>query len=241
MSRPQRIAVVLTHGAFAESAIWNRVIRRLKHRGYDVTAVSNPLRGVADDAAYVRDVVSGLSRPVVLVGHAYGGMVNSEAAAWNPAVRTLVYVAGLAPDPGESAAQLTRAEPGSTLAENLVSSPLACGDRDLRIADHAYHRQFCADLTPDEAGLMAITQRPVTERALSEGLSVSKPGWRSTPSWFVFGSRDVSIPPTVLRSMAERARSCGTREVPGASHAIPASEPDAVVATIVDAARHLQT
>ncbi len=75
--------IVLVHGAFAESASWNRVIQRLHSNRLTAVAVANPLRSVAGDAAYVRDVIAGIGRPVVLVGHSYGGMVISQAAAGN--------------------------------------------------------------------------------------------------------------------------------------------------------------
>jgi pimeloyl-ACP methyl ester carboxylesterase len=43
--------IVLVHGAFAESARWDRVIRRLEDARYDVIAAANALRGLAADAA----------------------------------------------------------------------------------------------------------------------------------------------------------------------------------------------
>jgi pimeloyl-ACP methyl ester carboxylesterase len=240
MSPSEQPVVVLVHGAFAESASWNRVIKRLRDRGLDVLAVANPLRSVEDDGTYLRDVIAGLGRPVVLAGHSYGGMVISEAAAWNPAVRALVYVGAFAPEPGESAGQLAGKFPGSTLGETLVTYPLASGGNEFRIATDKFHQQFCADLDADEAALMAATQRPVTERALGEGLTVSEPGWRPKPSWFVFGESDRDIPVAALRFMAERAGSRRTREVAGASHAIAASQPGEVAAAILDAADHVQ-
>ncbi|MGP3965294.1 alpha/beta fold hydrolase, partial [Nonomuraea sp. 3N208] len=82
--------VVLVHGAFAESASWNRVIQRLHSNQLTAVAAANPLRSVEGDAAYVRDVIAGLGRPVILAGHSYGGMVITQAAAGNPAVRALV-------------------------------------------------------------------------------------------------------------------------------------------------------
>ncbi|GGL02963.1 alpha/beta hydrolase [Sphaerisporangium melleum] len=233
-------AIVLVHGAFAESASWNRVIQRLSGDGGTVVAAANPLRDVEGDAAYVRDVIAGLNRPVVLVGHSYGGMVISQAAAGNAAVRALVYVAGFAPESGEGASLLAGKFEGSTLGAALEPYPLASGGNEFRIATDRFHQQFCADLDAGEAALMAATQRPVTERALTGVLTVDEPAWRTTPSWFVYGERDLNIPAAALRFMAERAGSRGTFEVPGASHAVAASRPDAVTAVIRDAVGHVQ-
>ncbi|GAA2118115.1 alpha/beta fold hydrolase [Actinomadura napierensis] len=236
----EKPAIVLVHGAFAESASWNRVIRRLDGHGLRAVAVANPLRNLAGDAAYVRDVVAGIGRPVVLVGHSYGGMVITQAAAGDPAVRSLVYVGAFAPDSGESALQLSGKFEGSTLGGALVAYPVASGGNEFRIDEEKYHHQFCADLDAEEAALMAATQRPVTERALADGLDASEPAWRTKPSWFVFGEQDRNIPPEAIRFMSERASARGSREVAGASHAIAASQPDAVVACILEAVDHHQ-
>lgn len=232
--------ILLVHGAFAESASWNRVIQRLHSNRLTAVAVANPLRSVEGDAAYLRDVIAGIGAPVVLVGHSYGGMVISQAAAGNPAVRALVYVAAFAPEPGESALLLSSKFEGSTLGQALLPYPVATGGNEFRIDPAKFHHQFCADLDDEEAGLMAATQRPVTERALSDGLAVDQAPWHTTPSWFVHGDKDLNIPAAALRFMAERADSRGTREVAGASHALAASQPDAVTATILDAADHVR-
>src|SRR3954464_3882655 len=109
--------VVLVHGAFAESASWNGVIERLAVQSVEAGAVANPLRSLAGDAAYVRDVIAGIGKPVVLVAHSYGGMVITEAASRNEAVRGLVYACAFAPDQGEAALDLLHRVPGSTLGE----------------------------------------------------------------------------------------------------------------------------
>ncbi|MBD3139801.1 alpha/beta hydrolase [Microbispora bryophytorum] len=240
MTTAEQPVVVLVHGAFAESASWNRVIQRLHDRGLTAVAAANPLRSVEGDAAYVRDVIAGIGRPVVLVGHSYGGMVITQAAAGDDAVQALVYVAAFAPEPGESALALSGKFEGSSLGGALVAYPVSSGGNEFRIAEDTFHHQFCADLDADEAALMAATQRPVTEQALTDGLTVSEPGWRTKPSWFVHGDRDLSIPATALRFMAERAGSRGTREIAGASHAVGASQPDAVAAAVFDAVGHIQ-
>lgn len=112
----QKPAVVLVHGAFAESASWNGVVEQLLAKSIDVIAVANPLRSVSGDAAYVRDVIAGLGKPVVLVGHSYGGLVITEAAAANEFVASLVYVCAFAPEQGESASNC----PASSRAAHLA-------------------------------------------------------------------------------------------------------------------------
>ncbi|MET8122551.1 alpha/beta hydrolase [Micromonospora sp. NPDC005189] len=227
--------IVLVHGAFAESASWNGVIERLG-AAYDVVAAANPLRGVAGDAAYVRDVMRGIGGPIILVGHSYGGMVITQAAADEPSVRALVYVNALCPDTGESALSLSGKFPGSTLAETLVQYPVSTGGNEVAIGQDAYHAQFAADVSADLAALMARTQRPITEQALSDGLS-GDPAWRLLPSWFVFGDADQNIPVAAHRFMAERADPRGQREVVGGSHAMAVSQPSEVAETIIEAVR----
>jgi pimeloyl-ACP methyl ester carboxylesterase len=75
--------VVLVHGAFAESASWNDVIRRLRDRGYTAIAAANLLRSVAGDAEFVASILGSLSSPIVLVGHSYGVVVITNAARDN--------------------------------------------------------------------------------------------------------------------------------------------------------------
>lgn len=125
------IAVVLVHGAFAESATWSGVIARLHDNGVCAIATPNPLRRVTSDAENVRRATEGITGPVLLVGHSYGGAVTTEAAVDNAAVIGLVYVAAFAPDHGETSLGLTGQFPGSTLGETLRPYPLGDGTNDL--------------------------------------------------------------------------------------------------------------
>ena len=237
--------IVLVHGAFAESASWSTVIEQLHHHGTvfsaspgtrcDVVAIANPLRSLAGDAAYVRDVISGIGKPVVLVAHSYGGMVITEAAAHNdcggrPRVRERVRARA-----GESAFELSTMFPGSTLADAAVAYPVSSGGNEFAIRQDAFHQHFAADVHATQAAVMGATQRPATEAALSEPLPTDAPAWRHVPSWFVFGDQDLIIPVALHRFMAERAGAKVSRELAGASHALSVSEPDAVTAAILDA------
>ena len=234
MSDPSA-TIVLVHGAFADSASWNPVIERLFHHGSDVVAVANPLRRLAADAAYVRDVINSIGTPVLLVAHSYGGMVITEAAAHNDAVVGLVYVNGFAPDHAESAFELSTMFPGGALGEAAIAYPVSSGGNEFAIRQEVFHDHFAADVPAAQAALMGTTQRPATEAALSDALRTETPAWRDIPSWFVFGDQDLIIPVALHRFMAERAAAKTSRELAGASHALMVSEPDAVAATILDA------
>src|SRR4051812_50206500 len=89
--------VALVHGAFADSSGWNDVVSQLDAAGVPVQAISNPLRGISFDAAYVRSALQQIPGRVLAVGHSYGGGAVPHAAA--PA-RDAVgggYLAGVAP------------------------------------------------------------------------------------------------------------------------------------------------
>jgi pimeloyl-ACP methyl ester carboxylesterase len=138
--------IVLVHGAFAESASWNRVIDPIVAAGHPVIAAANPLRGLAADAAAVSDLVRGIEGSVVLVGHSYGGAVITNVDPEAGELVGLVYVAGFAPDAGESCFDLSGMFPGSTLGDTLQPTPRADGTTDLTIAQDRFHAQFCADV-----------------------------------------------------------------------------------------------
>lgn len=224
--------VVLVHGAFAESASWNGVIDRLLAAGHTVTAVANPLRGLASDTAYLNALVATIPGPVVLAGHSYGGMVISGVTAPNAAA--LVYVAAFAPEIGETALELSNRFPGSTLGEALAP-PVALpdGGSDLSIRLDTFHNQFAADVPTAEAARMAATQRPVNAAALNDGASST--AWRRLPAWFVYGEQDRNIPAAAHAFMAGRAGAQETSVLQDASHVVMISHPDAVAELIFQA------
>jgi pimeloyl-ACP methyl ester carboxylesterase len=231
----ERPTIVLVHGAFADNSSWNGVIKILEADGYSVIAAANPLRSVQGDARYVASIVENIQSPVVLVGHSYGGLVISAAAKGNENVKSLVYVAAFAPESGETALSLSGKFPGSTLGPTLAPPvTLPDGGKDLYIQQDKFPEQFAADVAKKEARLMAATQRPITEGALSE--PAGEPAWKTTPAWFVYGDKDKNIPPQALGFMAERAHSKQTVVVNGASHVVMISHPRAVAELIEKAA-----
>jgi len=226
--------IVLVHGAFAASASWDRVIEPLQAAGHRVIAAANPLRGLASDAAAVSDLVRSIDGPVVLVGHSYGGAVTSNVDAGAGDIVGLVYVAGFAPEPGESCITLTGMFPGSSLGASLRPVQRSDGTTDLSIRVDRFHDQIAADVPAAQAARMASTQRPVTQEALGTP-SGARPLWRERPSWFVFGEEDRSIPAALEHYMAKRAGAQRAIEIPGASHAVSVAHPGVTAQLILEA------
>ncbi|WP_052351850.1 alpha/beta fold hydrolase [Deinococcus pimensis] len=227
--------IVLVHGAFAESNSWDDVISKLRDAGYPVVGLANPLRGVKYDAAYLASFLKSVTGPVVLVGHSYGGMVISSAA--DPAkVKALVYVSAFAPEPGESAADLSGRFPGSTLGPTLAPPiPLGDGTNDLYIKQSEFRAQFCADIPEAQAAKMAVNQRPCTDLALNEK-ATGNSAWKVIPSWFIFGELDRNIPVASHRFMAQRAKAREAVEIKGGSHVVGISSADTTANLILRAA-----
>jgi pimeloyl-ACP methyl ester carboxylesterase len=227
--------IVLVHGAFAESASWDGVITDLNARGYHVVAAAIPMRGLASDAAIVSSLVASIGGKVVLVGHSWGGAVITDTQNSKGNVTALVYVAGLAPDKGESASDLTNRYPGSTLGRALAAPViLPDGSKDLYIRQSKFYAQFAADVPAWQATQMAATQRPIVAAAFSE--PSGPPAWKRLPSWFIYGSADRNIPPAVQPFMAGRAGARKVVEINGASHSVMVSHPREVAALIEQAA-----
>ncbi|MEU4541460.1 alpha/beta hydrolase [Streptosporangium sp. NPDC023825] len=234
MATNKKPTIVLVHGAFAESGGWGPVVERLQAAGHQVVAAPNPLRSVAYDAAQVRALVDTIEGPVVLVGHSYGGMVISRAAAGAENVSALVYVAAFAPEAGESGAGLAGKFPGSTLAETLRPVPLPDGNQDMYVAQELYRNQFAADVPEETTRVMAATQRPITAAALNEAAEGPQ-AWAELPGFFLIAEADKNIPAAAHHFMAERAGG-EVVSVAGASHAVFASHPDEVAALVLRAA-----
>ena len=235
--------IVLEHGAWAGSSSWNGEIRLLQDDGFTVYAPPNPLRGLSYDSAYLHDFLTEnpalQGKPVVLVGHSYGGAVITNAAVGDPEVKALVYVDAFIPAEGESIGQLLNAQPGSCLGGNpadvfdLVPYPGGpAGDVDTYIKPSLFAGCFASGLAAGVAASLAATQQPLAASAVTE--PSGPPAWQTIPSWAVIGTADKVIPPAELRFMAARADARITYV--DAGHLSLISDPGVVTRVIIDAA-----
>jgi len=226
---------VLVHGAFADASGFAGVIRRLQAQGVPVRAPMNPLRGLASDSEAIARYTTTIEGPVVLVGHSYGGAVISHAAPAVKDVRALVFLAAFGLDEGESCASVMEPFPPSMLASTNVASPYdapgSVGGPDLFIKIENFRETFCADLSEDIAGPMAVSQRPLAAAAFTEAATVI--GWKNLPSWYLVSERDNAIPPDCERFMAQRMGAV-TESVDG-SHAAFIAQPDIASSLILKA------
>ena len=232
-SRP---TVALVHGAFADSSGWNDVVAHLLAEGVAVRAISNPLRGISRDTAYVASALRQIPGPVLAVGHSYGGAVITNAALPAGNVVGLVYVAAFAPDEGEVLQDIEAGSTDSVLNTALVQwqYPLDDGSEtqvEFAIDPEKFHDAFAADVSEEQARVMAATQRPVSALGFVEPSGT--PAWKRLPSWAVVATGDRAAGSDVVRRMAQRAGATIT-EADG-SHVIMVSQPKVVADVILQA------
>ena len=230
-------AIVIEDGAWANTASWDAVIRRLQADGYTVYAPPNPLQGLTYDSAYLADFLHSISGPIVLVGHSYGGDVITNAATGDTQVKALVYVDAFAPAQNQTLAQLLAAYPGSCAKpSNLTVVPFPgapAGTGDAYITQSAFPSCMANGLPARQAQALAADQAPLATIALTQPSGV--PAWKTIASWAVVGTADHAIPPVLQLAMAENAHARIT-EVK-APHLAMISDPGVVTSVILQAVR----
>lgn len=192
------VSVVLVHGAWADGSSWAKVIAPLAARGIEVIAAPLPLTSFADDVAALDRTLERIAGPVVLVGHAYAGAVIG--ATRSEKVKALVYVAALAPDAGETVADVFyRTEPHPQ-APKLA--PDAHGL--IYLPEEAFAAAFAQHAAPEELAVLAAVQRPISPACIT--VPMERPLWQNRPSWYLLAEQDHMIVADNQRFMAERMK-----------------------------------
>jgi pimeloyl-ACP methyl ester carboxylesterase len=225
--------IVLVHGAWADGTGWQHIIPLLENDGFPVIAVQNPLTSIADDVATTKRVIDAeaLLGPVIVVGHSYGGVSMSGAAAGNPNVKALVYLAAFAPEAGE------RADTFIFLPQyhSLLGTALLPDAAGFLYVDRAKFREvFAGDVDRTEVRVMAAAQKPVNSHIFGEALEAA--AWQSdVPKWYLVSKQDNTLNPDLQRFYAQRMGAT-TSEI-NSSHVAFISHPKEVVRLIKKAAR----
>ena len=223
----QNTTVVLVHGAWADGSCWQNVIFPLRSLGVDVICAPIPLTSLTDDIAALSRTLERTSGPVVLAGHAYAGAVIAGPA--DERIKALVYVAALAPDEGETVAQVFYREPPHPEAPHLEP------DRHgfIWMPEDGFRKAVAHKASADQKTVMAAVQRPIAVKCIQE--VTPTPTWKTKPSWYLLAEEDRMIQPTTQRFMAERM-GAKIRSYP-VDHTPMYTKPNIVVDVISEAVR----
>jgi pimeloyl-ACP methyl ester carboxylesterase len=219
-------SVVIVHGAFADGSDWAKVIPLLQAKGVNVVAVQNPLTSLEDDVAATKRALELQAGKVVLVGHSWGGVVITQAGD-DPKVSSLVYVAALAPDVGQSGGELGKAYPPAPGFARISADRAGY----LRMSPEGIAKDFAQDVPAKTTAVMAATQGPINGKAFEQKVTVA--AWKTKPSWFIVSSKDHMIQPDQQIAMAKTLGAKVT--VLQTSHVPQQSQPAKVAAVILDA------
>jgi pimeloyl-ACP methyl ester carboxylesterase len=219
------VSVVLAHGAWADGSSWAAVMSPLLAAGHEVAAAPLPLTSFEADVAAVEHTLERVTGPTVLVAHAYAGAVIG--AARNERVKALVYVTALAPDEGETVADVFYRAPPHPRA------PILSPDRHglIYLPEPAFAEAFAPNASLEQQALLAAVQRPISPSCIST--RVARPRWHDLPSWFLVAERDYMILPETQRFMAQRMRA--RARVQQVDHAPIVTAPQVVVEIIREA------
>ncbi len=187
---------MLVHGAWADGSCWNNVILPLRNNGLQVTAAPIPLTSLTDDATALQRVIERTTGPVILIAHAYAGAVI--AAAHDDRVKSLVYIAALAPDEGETVADVFYRTAPHPEAPHLA--PDAYGF--IWMPEEGFSRAAAHNASSEQIAIMTAVQRPIAVQCIQE--KAPAPAWKTTPTWYLVAEEDRMINPETQRFMAGR-------------------------------------
>src|SRR5580698_10125857 len=214
-----KITVVAVHGAWAECASWTEIILPLQKQGFGVVCAPIPLTSLGDDVAALDRLLARIEGNIVLVGHAYAGAVTG--ATKNERVKLLLYVAALAPDEGETVADVFYREPPHAQAPKLAPDE----NGFIWMPPEGFDQAFAQDATPDVKSVLLATQRPINVQCIQE--KVPHPLWKDKPAWFLVTENDRMIPAKTQHFQAARMKA--TVRVHAVDHSPMITAPAAVV------------
>jgi len=202
--------VVFVHGACVRDGSWwwHPTAAALRQFGIGSAAPALPScgegtrpagpdgPGLPEDVDAVRAVLTEHDEPTIVVGHSYGGIVATEAAAGVETVRHLVFVSSYLPEIGESLSTFGADTPPPFLDFDPDGGTF--GGRPELFAD-----TFVQDCAPDivryamtrlTRQTLAVTQQPVQAVA-----------WHDLPTTYLVCTEDQGTPAAAQREFSCRA------------------------------------
>lgn len=163
-----------------------------------------------------------------MVGHSWGGTVITEAGNNDKVkAKALVYVAALAPDPGQSSSDLGKSYPSLPWQKAVKTDTAGF----LYLTPDTVRTEFAQDLPASEIRVMAVTQGPISGKAFAD--KVTNAAWKNKPSYYVVADHDRMIQPEEQRDFAKKIKADVTT-LPS-SHVPMLSHPEKVADVIIKA------
>ena len=212
-----RPLVLLVHGAWHGAWCWAALQSELDQHGIASLAIDLPGHGASTlplsdmhgDAQHVADIALKIGRPVLLVGHSYGGGVIGEAAhilrnSTTAPVQHLLYLTAFCLDTGESVGGLAASLPPEDALLNAAILPGpdgASGGTLVLDCTKAHDALYgCCPTNVSDAAIARLSPQPMA----TFGQPASGAPWKTLPSTYVVCEQDQAVHPNHQRIMAER-------------------------------------
>jgi pimeloyl-ACP methyl ester carboxylesterase len=233
--------LILVHGSWHNGRSWSAVQEQLAAVGVRSTAPTLPGHAAGDDRLtvshddYVTGVIAELDaaiRPVVLVGHSFGGSVISRVAELRSGdCHGLVYYSGFVPLDGERVADSLPAQ----FIEFLEQAAASSADRAIELPDQVLRESFAN--TADENTLARIRALLVPEphAPVFETLALPRFPTLQIPAVYITCRDDRTMPPgTFHPGQSSRLRRPELIEIDG-DHEALVTAPERVADALLEA------
>jgi pimeloyl-ACP methyl ester carboxylesterase len=192
---------ILVHGAGHGGWCWEKVQPILESHGHKVCAPDLPGLGkdtmppanvtLADNVEKISRLLDKMEEPVVLVGHALGGVtIGQTAEARRRKIKALVYVCGLMPPSGKASREMTAGDPDMLFRRSREVSP---DGLTYTFARSQLPAMFYADVSPEDRYRAMERLRPQPASISVTPLTLTEERYGSVPRWYVECTQDNAV------------------------------------------------
>jgi len=202
---------ILVHGACHGGWCWEKVQPILESHGHKVCAPDLPGLGkdhtppanvtLADNVEKISRLLDKIDEPVVLAGHALGGVtIGQTAEARRRKLKALVYVCGLMPPSGTASREMTANDPDMLFRRSRELSP---DGLTYTFARDKLPALFYADVSPEDRykGMERLRPQPISISTTPVTLTEDRFG--SVPRWYIECTHDNAVRIKLQRLMVK--------------------------------------
>jgi len=202
---------ILVHGACHGGWCWEKVQPILESRGHKVCAPDLPGLGkdhtppanvtLADNVEKISRLLDKIEEPVVLVGHALGGVTISQTAeARRRKIKALVYVCGLMPPSGMASREMTAGDPEILFRRSRELSP---DGLTYTFARSQLPAMFYQDVSAEDRYRAMERLRPQPISISTTPVTLTEERYGSVPRWYIECTHDNAVRIKLQRLMVK--------------------------------------